>query len=98
MRLQSSDVFPSVRIGSQSSSDWQVVRQTANYQTTAPVEDVSSQSLTCYELNPRGHGAGVMNVRAGDSVCTSRGRSEFLFEITPFPSLSPTLLLFLCFL
>ncbi|ROT36307.1 endoglucanase II [Sodiomyces alkalinus F11] len=63
-------VFPSVSIGGQSASNWEVVRQTANFQSTGPVENVSSPQIKCYELNGSGpwSDTGVLNVQAGASV------------------------------
>lgn len=66
---RSIDVFPQITIDGQSTSDWEIIRQTANFQTNGPIEDVTSEQLTCYELNPGNHGAGVMDVQAGATVC-----------------------------
>lgn len=64
------DTFPAVTIGGQSTSNWEVIRQTANHQSTGPIEDVSSRLMSCYELNTSGpwSDTGVLNVQAGDSV------------------------------
>ncbi|KAL2755661.1 glycoside hydrolase family 61 protein [Sodiomyces alcalophilus JCM 7366] len=62
--------FPAVTIGGQSTSNWEVIRQTANHQSTGPIEDVSSRLMSCYELNTAGpwSDTGVLDVQAGASV------------------------------
>ncbi|KAM0335563.1 hypothetical protein ACHAQA_000611 [Verticillium albo-atrum] len=60
--------FRTVEIDGQPTSEWEIIRQTANYQTSGPIEDVTSEELTCYELNPGSHGAGVLDVQAGATV------------------------------
>jgi hypothetical protein len=51
-----------------STSDWQAVRKTANYQSNGPVTDVSSSQMTCYELSPGSKTSGVVNVNAGGTL------------------------------
>ncbi|KAJ9134846.1 Glycoside hydrolase family 61 protein [Coniochaeta hoffmannii] len=53
--------FPSVG----TTADWQVVRQTKNYQSNGPVTDVQSADIRCYQMK---NTAGVMNVTAGQPV------------------------------
>ncbi|KAI6314515.1 hypothetical protein MCOR30_009941 [Pyricularia oryzae] len=60
--------FPSIKVGSQSTSDWQAVRQTTNYQSNGPVTDVQSSQMTCYELNPGRAAPLTVNVTAGSTV------------------------------
>ncbi|KAM0282801.1 hypothetical protein ACHAQH_002805 [Verticillium albo-atrum] len=60
--------FRTVEFDGQSTSEWEIIRKTANFETSGPIEDVTSEQLTCYELNPGSHGAGVLDVLAGAAV------------------------------
>lgn len=68
MDQRPADTFPSIKVGSQSTSDWQAVRQTTNYQSNGPVTDVQSSQMTCYELNPGRAAPLTVNVTAGSTV------------------------------
>ncbi|KAF2192265.1 lytic polysaccharide monooxygenase [Zopfia rhizophila CBS 207.26] len=59
--------FPSLIANGGSTSAWQYVRKTANYQSNGPVTDVNSNAIRCYELAP-GTPAKTMEVKAGDTV------------------------------
>ena len=60
--------LPRVSANGVSTSDWQAVRKTANYQSNGPVTDVSSSQMTCYELSPGSKTSGVVNVNAGGTL------------------------------
>lgn len=63
------DVFPAVIINGQQTGDWVNVRTTANYRSTGPVVDVTSDAIRCYQLTPGGGGGtSTADVRAGDEV------------------------------
>lgn len=51
-----------------STSNWQFVRRTENYQSNGPVTDVASASMTCYELEPGTPAPETLPVKAGDTV------------------------------
>ncbi|KAH6667084.1 endoglucanase II [Plectosphaerella plurivora] len=70
-------VFRQIEIDGQGTSDWQIIRQTANFETHGPVEDVTSELLTCYELNPDGHGATTLNAQAGATVSVTSSPAIF---------------------
>jgi hypothetical protein len=55
------DTFPSVG----NTADWQVVRQTKNYQSNGPVTDVQSADIRCYQMKGT---SGIFNVTAGSPV------------------------------
>ncbi|KAF2007432.1 lytic polysaccharide monooxygenase [Amniculicola lignicola CBS 123094] len=59
--------FPALVANGASTTDWQYVRKTTNYQSNGPVTDVSSNQIRCYELSP-GSGVKTYEVKAGDSV------------------------------
>ena len=59
--------FPALIAGGSSTSDWQYVRKTTNFQSNGPVTDVKSNQIRCYELSP-GTGAQTYTVKAGDNV------------------------------
>lgn len=60
--------IPRVSANGVSRSDWQSVRRTANFQSNGPVEDVTSQAMTCYELQSGAQGATVLDVTAGGTL------------------------------
>ncbi|KAM0329277.1 hypothetical protein ACHAQA_004582 [Verticillium albo-atrum] len=70
-------VFPAISSGGQSPTNWQHVRQTANYQTTGPITNVASSQMTCYELNPGRGAPATLDVAAGSSVSFSSNPSIF---------------------
>ncbi|EGY17523.1 endoglucanase II [Verticillium dahliae VdLs.17] len=76
--------FRTVEFDGQPTSEWGIIRKTANFETAGPIEDVTSEQLTCYELNPGSHGAGVLDVQAGAAV--SFTSSPAIFH--PGPSLA----------
>ncbi|KAG7152620.1 Cellulose-growth-specific protein like [Verticillium longisporum] len=76
--------FRTVEFDGQPTSEWGIIRKTANFETAGPIEDVTSEQLTCYELSPGSHGAGVLNVQAGAAV--SFTSSPAIFH--PGPSLA----------
>lgn len=49
-------------------ADWTSIRRTENYQSNGPVTDVSSPSMTCYELQPGTPAPETLAVTAGGSV------------------------------
>ena len=58
------DTFPSIG----QTSDWQYVRQTANYQSNGPVTNVQSGDMLCYQRAAGNEGAAIYNVTAGSSL------------------------------
>lgn len=58
------DTFPKLS----GTSDWSVVRKTANWQHNGPVTDVSSSAIRCYQLSSGNGGATTANFRAGDTI------------------------------
>jgi hypothetical protein len=54
--------------GSGGGSDWQYIRQTANFQSNAPVENLNSDQMTCYERSPGTPASGTLDVQAGSPV------------------------------
>ncbi|KAF2440494.1 lytic polysaccharide monooxygenase [Karstenula rhodostoma CBS 690.94] len=64
--------FPSIG----SSSAWQYVRQTDNYQSNGPVTDVSSNLVRCYTSSNRG-AAATQSVAAGSSVTFKANQAVF---------------------
>ncbi|KAJ4286252.1 hypothetical protein N0V90_013286 [Kalmusia sp. IMI 367209] len=63
--------FPSIG----SSSAWQYVRQTDNYQSNGPVTDVSSNLVRCYTSGTKS--ASTMSVAAGSSVAFKANQAVF---------------------
>jgi len=63
--------LPRVSASGVSTSDWQAVRKTANFQSNGPVTDVSSSQMTCYELSPGSKTSGVVDVKAGSTLTLS---------------------------
>jgi len=49
------------------SQDWQYIRQTQNYQSNGPVQDVSSAAIRCFQSGSSGAKA-TLSVAAGSSV------------------------------
>lgn len=66
------DTFPSIG----SSSAWQYVRQTDNFQSNGPVTDVSSNLMRCYTSSNRG-ASGTQSVAAGSSVTFKANQAVF---------------------
>ncbi|EGS22278.1 uncharacterized protein CTHT_0017990 [Thermochaetoides thermophila DSM 1495] len=64
-------VFPSIA----NTPDWQYVRQTTNFQSNAPVTDVNSDQIRCYERIPGQGAQGIYNVTAG-SVLNYNARAS----------------------
>ncbi|KAH8170452.1 glycosyl hydrolase family 61 domain-containing protein [Sarocladium implicatum] len=60
--------IPRISAGGVSGSDWQYTRTTANFQSNAPVENLNSDAMTCYERNPGTPAPGTLDVQAGQSV------------------------------
>ncbi|KAF2110125.1 glycoside hydrolase [Lophiotrema nucula] len=59
--------FPALIAGSTTTSQWQYVRKTTNYQSNGPVTDVTSDQIRCYELSP-GTASQTYEVKAGDTL------------------------------
>ncbi|CCF32856.1 fungal cellulose binding domain-containing protein [Colletotrichum higginsianum] len=60
--------FPSVTYNGKTTQDWEVIRKTANFQSSGPVTDVTSSQMTCYQLAPGSQGAKVLDVTAGSTL------------------------------
>jgi hypothetical protein len=60
--------MPRIKAGGVSTSDWQAVRQTANYQSNGPVTNVQSSEMTCYELSPGKAAPQTVAVTAGSTL------------------------------
>ncbi|KAH9896301.1 glycoside hydrolase family 61 protein [Xylariomycetidae sp. FL2044] len=60
--------FPGLVYSGKTEADWTYVRQTTNFQSHGPVQDVTSSQIRCYELASGSNGAGTMAVSAGDTV------------------------------
>jgi len=60
--------FPALIANGQTTSQWQYVRKTTNYQSNGPVTDVSSNQIRCYELSPGQGAPQTMTVQAGSSI------------------------------
>ncbi|KAI0019444.1 glycoside hydrolase family 61 protein [Xylariomycetidae sp. FL0641] len=60
--------FPGLIYDGVTEADWTYVRQTTNYQSHGPVQDVTSDQIRCYQLAEGSEGAAVMDVQAGDTV------------------------------
>lgn len=48
------------------SADWENIRETANHYSHAPIQDVTSSEMTCYELNPGTGAPKIASVTAGE--------------------------------
>ncbi|KAF2476502.1 uncharacterized protein BDR25DRAFT_375416 [Lindgomyces ingoldianus] len=59
--------FPALIANGATTSSWQYVRKTTNYQSNGPVTDVTSTQIRCYELAP-GTASQTMTVKAGDTL------------------------------
>src|SRR5690348_3277313 len=62
------DTFPNTTINSQTSGNWETIRETTNHYSHGPVQDVTSDQLRCYELNPGAGAPEIASVKAGSSV------------------------------
>jgi hypothetical protein len=60
--------FPALIANGATTSQWQYVRKTTNYQSNGPVTDVSSTQIRCYELSPGTPAPATMVVQAGSSI------------------------------
>nr|QDV60872.1 LPMO9H [Malbranchea cinnamomea] len=59
--------FPSLIANGVVTGEWEYVRQTENHYSNAPVTDVSSEAIRCYE-NPGRPAAKTLSVAAGSTV------------------------------
>jgi len=60
--------FPALIANGQTTTAWQYVRKTTNYQSNGPVTDVTSNQIRCYELSPGTPAPQTMTVQAGSSI------------------------------
>ncbi|KAI8623349.1 lytic polysaccharide monooxygenase [Xylariaceae sp. FL1651] len=60
--------FPGLIYNGVTAADWSYVRQTTNYQSHGPVQDVTSSQMRCYELSPGTGAPKTQTVAAGDKV------------------------------
>ncbi|KAI0018945.1 glycoside hydrolase family 61 protein [Xylariomycetidae sp. FL0641] len=61
--------FPGLIHGGVTEADWAYVRQTSNYQSHGPVQDVTSSQLRCYQLQAGSSAnTATMEIAAGDTV------------------------------
>ncbi|KAH6638585.1 glycoside hydrolase family 61 protein [Truncatella angustata] len=60
--------FPDLIYNGVTSDDWEYIRQTTNYQSHGPVQDVTSSQLRCYELTTPSTANGTQTVAAGSTV------------------------------
>ncbi|KAK0647154.1 glycoside hydrolase [Cercophora newfieldiana] len=65
--------FPDTIYNGVRAGDWQAVRTTENRYSNGPVTDVSSQSMTCYELSPGQGAPQTLGVTAGSTVSFAVG-------------------------
>ncbi|KAL6151144.1 hypothetical protein ACJQWK_11023 [Exserohilum turcicum] len=59
--------FPDLTWNDKTTGDWVNVRQTANYQSNGPVQDVTSDAIRCYQRSPSTT-AKTLTVKAGDTL------------------------------
>jgi hypothetical protein len=62
------DVFPALILDGKATSDWYYVRTTTNHYSNAPVTDVTSDAVRCYQLDPAGSANATATVAAGATV------------------------------
>ncbi|KZS92145.1 glycoside hydrolase family 61 protein A [Sistotremastrum niveocremeum HHB9708] len=60
--------FPSLIVGSTITSDWEYVRETNNFNTQAPVTDVTSIDLRCYDSATNPTAQTYVSVPAGSTI------------------------------
>jgi len=61
--------FPDLIVNGVTSSDWQYIRETANYNSQGPVTDVTSSAIRCYENSATSAtSAAIATVTAGTTV------------------------------
>ncbi|CAJ2511994.1 Uu.00g076190.m01.CDS01 [Anthostomella pinea] len=60
--------FPGLIYDGITEADWTYVRQTTNFNSHGPVQDVTSEQLRCYQLADGSEGVSTMSVKAGDTV------------------------------
>ncbi|ORY60009.1 glycoside hydrolase family 61 protein [Pseudomassariella vexata] len=66
--VQAHYTFPDLIYNDVTETDWTYVRQTENYQSHGPVQNVTSESIRCYQLAAGNEGAQTQTVTAGDVV------------------------------
>ncbi|KAI1340078.1 glycoside hydrolase family 61 protein [Xylariaceae sp. FL0016] len=66
--VQAHYTFPGLIYDGVTEADWTYVRQTTNYQSHGPVQDVTDSQIRCYQLAPGAEGAATMSVTAGSTV------------------------------
>lgn len=60
--------FPKTSVDGTLSAEWETIRITENKYSHGPVQDVTSQSMTCYEETPGTGAAKTVAVKAGGTV------------------------------
>ena len=65
--IRNIDTFPSLVIGGAETTAWANVRQTNNFNTLAPVTDVTSSDFRCYD-SATSATATTVNVDAGATI------------------------------
>ncbi|KAI0484124.1 glycoside hydrolase family 61 protein [Xylariaceae sp. FL0804] len=60
--------FPGFIYDGTTEADWTYVRETANYESHGPVQDVTSIDMRCYQLANGSEGAKTMSVMPGDTI------------------------------
>ncbi|KAI1171719.1 lytic polysaccharide monooxygenase [Nemania sp. FL0916] len=60
--------FPGLIYEGKVAADWTYVRQTTNYNSHGPVQDVTSEQLRCYELTAGTGAPDIQTVAPGDNV------------------------------
>ncbi|KAL1869094.1 hypothetical protein VTK73DRAFT_3372 [Phialemonium thermophilum] len=59
--------FPQSVLNGVTSAEWENIRETENHYSHGPVQDVTSPSMTCYELNPGTGAPTIAAVKAGEN-------------------------------
>ncbi|KAL2019551.1 hypothetical protein VTK56DRAFT_9518 [Thermocarpiscus australiensis] len=60
--------FPQTSYNGQLSAQWETIRMTTNHYSHSPVTDVTSQDMTCYQLDPSTGAPKILSVQAGSTV------------------------------
>ncbi|KAL2256973.1 hypothetical protein VTK26DRAFT_828 [Humicola hyalothermophila] len=60
--------FPRISVNGQLSGEWESVRITSNHYSHGPVQDVNSEDMTCYQLEPGTGAPKTVSVQAGGTV------------------------------
>lgn len=68
------DTYPQSIFAGTESAEWETIRETENHWSHGPVQDVTSSSMTCYELSPGTGAPKIVSVTAG---------SKFTFTVDP---------------